>query len=237
MISVCIATYNGEKFIKVQLDSILSQLDTEDEVIIVDDASKDNTVKIINSINDFRLKIFQNNFNLGFVKTFEKAIKMSSGDIIFFSDQDDYWLDNRVEIMSKALTESKKYLIISQFTTSQLQGILQNSIANDINLTRYFTLTSIFFGGSLYFGSTMCIDRRLLNYILPFRFYVKAHDLHIAIIAILLNKCHVIEDVLTIRTLTGLNLTNPNRSILNKISSRFSYLTSLIFHLPLRFLK
>jgi glycosyltransferase involved in cell wall biosynthesis len=236
MISVCIATYNGEKYIKLQIDSILSQLEYEDEIIVVDDASTDNTVNIIKSINDFRIKVFINTINLGFVKTFEKSINLSNGEVIFFSDQDDYWLDNRVNIMYSALKENNKYLVVSQYITSQVQGKLQNENSIIPNLRKYYTLRSIFFGGSLYFGSTMCIDRRLLKFILPFRCYVKAHDLHIAIISILLNKVLIIDDSLTIRTITGVNLSNPNRSILRKIKSRLNYFTSLIFHLPIRYL-
>ena len=59
-ISVCMATYNGEKYIKEQLESILSQIGEHDEVIISDDSSTDNTVEIINSFNDCRIKIYKN---------------------------------------------------------------------------------------------------------------------------------------------------------------------------------
>ena len=58
MISVCISTYNGEQFIFKQLDSILSQIGLNDEVIISDDGSKDNTINIIKSFNDKRIKLF-----------------------------------------------------------------------------------------------------------------------------------------------------------------------------------
>lgn len=57
-ISVCMATYNGEKYIKEQIDSILCQLSENDELIISDDRSKDRTIDIIKSYNDSRIKLY-----------------------------------------------------------------------------------------------------------------------------------------------------------------------------------
>ena len=61
MISVCIPTYNGEKYLNKQLDSILAQLGQEDEIIISDDSSTDNTINIIESYNDSRISLLKNN--------------------------------------------------------------------------------------------------------------------------------------------------------------------------------
>jgi len=88
MISVCIATYNGEKYIKEQLDSIINQLDKNDEIIISDDGSSDNTIKIIESYKDGRIVLYKNSFK-NVVLNFEFAIDKSKGDYIFLSDQDD----------------------------------------------------------------------------------------------------------------------------------------------------
>ena len=230
MISVCIATFNGEKYIKLQLESILSQLESDDEIVIIDDASTDNTIEIINSFHDLRIKTYKNNINIGFVKSFEKAFLISKGEIIFFSDQDDYWLDNRVNIMSKKLIDSSSLLLVSQFIPSIIQGIMleEPKVLPLKTLASKFSLGSIFFGNSLFFGSTMCIDRKLLNIALPFKFSVKSHDIHMAIIAILLKKCIIINDILTIRTITGNNLSNRNRSFIKKIKSRFFYLCTFL---------
>ena len=104
MISVAIATYNSEKYIIPQLESILKQSQKVDEVIIQDDYSKDKTIDIIsefiNKNNLFNWKIEKNEHNLGYILTFKKAIKRCTGDIIILCDHDDVWLENKVEIIS-----------------------------------------------------------------------------------------------------------------------------------------
>jgi glycosyltransferase involved in cell wall biosynthesis len=108
-VSVCIATYNGEKFIRKQVISILNQLNSDDEVIISDDSSSDSTISIIKSLNDNRIKIFENNKFRNHIKNFEFALSKSSGKFIFLSDQDDIWVDNKVKI---CLEELKKFNLI-----------------------------------------------------------------------------------------------------------------------------
>ena len=99
-ISVALCTYNGEKFLKEQLDSILNQTIAVDEIIICDDKSTDTTLSIL---RDYKKKyptiisIYENENTLKSVKNFEKAISLCTGDIIFLSDQDDIWVDIKVE--------------------------------------------------------------------------------------------------------------------------------------------
>lgn len=107
MISVCIATYNGEKYVKEQISSILKQLGENDEIIISDDNSTDKTLEIIESLKDKRIKIIHHKKNLTLKKyhassflfasyNFENAIMHASGDVVYLSDQDDIWTDNRI---------------------------------------------------------------------------------------------------------------------------------------------
>ena len=99
MISVCIATYNGSKYIKEQIDSILPQLDECDEIIVSDDSSTDNTLSILKSYHDRRIIIFTNQKFNSPIYNFENALKHAKGDIIFLSDQDDIWEFNKVQVM------------------------------------------------------------------------------------------------------------------------------------------
>lgn len=229
------ATFNGELYIKTQLESILSQIGFNDEVIIVDDCSKDLTISFIQELNDPRIKLFINSHNMGFVKTFEKAIKLSQGEIIFFSDQDDYWLPGRVQEMASRLVAENAYLLVSQFFVTKIQGIVAKCPAHK-DIENSFSWKSIFFGGSNFFGSTMCMDRKLLKFIMPFNFYVTAHDIHIAIIAKMLGKLKVINSIYTLRTITGNNLSTNKRPFVNKIISRLNYMFSLLHFLIRKYL-
>jgi hypothetical protein len=96
MVSVCMAAFNGEKYISQQLDSILTQLDKCDEVIVVDDASTDRTAEVVSGLNDPRIILLRRTENQGVVASFEQAIRSATGDILFLSDQDDIWAPNRV---------------------------------------------------------------------------------------------------------------------------------------------
>lgn len=96
-VSVALCTYNGEKYIKEQIDSILNQSLSVDEIIIVDDVSTDRTMDIIKEYKNKIIKIYQNKENIGFVKNFQKSISLTKSDIIFLCDQDDIWNFTKVE--------------------------------------------------------------------------------------------------------------------------------------------
>ena len=103
MISVCIATYNGDSFIRRQLETILPQLSPDDEIIISDDGSTDKTLSIIQALSSPLIKVYQNTGIHGYTPNFENALRMAKGDYIFLCDQDDVWLPNKVAICMKLL--------------------------------------------------------------------------------------------------------------------------------------
>lgn len=121
IISVCIATYNGQKYIRQQIGSILAQLGENDEIVISDDNSSDDTLEIISSLNDKRIKVFVNTGTHGVTGNFENAIKHASGKYIFLSDQDDVWLPNKRENFIQAF-DSGADVVLSDcyFTDSEL---------------------------------------------------------------------------------------------------------------------
>lgn len=93
-------TCNGEDFIELQIQSILDQTHTDFKLIIVDDSSNDRTVEIIKKmiLNDKRIELHQNKKNLGYFNNFLNGLDFVKSDYLFFSDQDDIWVENKVEI-------------------------------------------------------------------------------------------------------------------------------------------
>src|SRR5688500_7057327 len=90
------AVYNGAAFLRTQVESILQQLRGQDELIVVDDASQDDSVRILQEMREPRLSVHRNERNLGVLATFERALGLAGGDILFLSDQDDVWLSGKV---------------------------------------------------------------------------------------------------------------------------------------------
>lgn len=117
MISVCIAAYNGSRFIEKQLNSILKQSRSVDEVIICDDCSSDSTVEICRRfIKENALEnwcVYENEKNVGYCLNFYGAIEKAKGDIIFLSDQDDEWYENKVEVMCRVLEQNDNIKVLS----------------------------------------------------------------------------------------------------------------------------
>lgn len=163
MITVCIATYNGEKYIKEQLFSILEQLGEEDELIISDDNSSDNTIAVIKGISDSRIKLFFNE-EKGYTSNFENTLRQASGDIIFISDQDDIWADNKVEI---CLEELKTYsLVVSDATIiNENNEIISDSYFKLRNIKRTSLGNIIKFS---YLGCCLAFRSDMLKKALPF---------------------------------------------------------------------
>ena len=110
-ISIAVCTYNGEKYLQQQLDSFATQTRLPDEVVICDDCSKDATGRILKDFAAnaaFPVKLYFNEQNFGFLKNFEKAIRLCSGEIIVLSDQDDVWHEEKIKLIEAGFAESEK---------------------------------------------------------------------------------------------------------------------------------
>lgn len=176
-ISVCMATYNGEKYIREQLDSIIIQLSDIDEIIISDDSSTDKTIDIIESYNDKRIKIFKNNRFYNPCFNFENALKNSTGDIIFLSDQDDIWEKDKVKICLEKISNFKclmhnsniinsKNIVIGDWYSKNKskKGLVRNIIKNS------------------YLGCAMVLKRELLEKAIPFPKDTPMHDVWLGLV-------------------------------------------------------
>ena len=174
-ISVCMAAYNGEQFIAPQLRSILSQLAEEDEVILVDDASTDDTCRIIESFQDARLRLARHESNQGVLRSFEDAIQRAEGDILFLADQDDLWMDDKVSTVLNAFrSDLRADIVVSDAALMNEDGTPTSP--------SYYANRGKFQSGILanvlhcrYLGCTMAFRSRIYSRILPFP---KGGDIH-----------------------------------------------------------
>ncbi len=180
MISVCIATYNGERYLREQLDSILPQLSESDEVIVSDDGSTDTTLDIIKAYTstDKRIKLFHNT-QKGFVHNFENALRNSKGDYIFLCDQDDVWMPNKVKVCTEALG---KHIAVNH------NSILIDSEGKSLDIDFFSQSHSA--GGywktlwrNSYSGCCMAFRRELLKHAMPFPPQIASHDIWLGLIA------------------------------------------------------
>lgn len=107
LVSIVLATYNGEKYVAEQLESLFAQTYSNIEIIAIDDCSTDNTVNILHehAAKHGNMKVFENETNLGFIKNFEKGCTLTKGDLIAFCDQDDYWDFDKIKKMTEAIGE------------------------------------------------------------------------------------------------------------------------------------
>jgi glycosyltransferase involved in cell wall biosynthesis len=95
-VSVCMATWNGERYIEQQLRSVLPQLQAGDEVVVIDDVSSDSTLDRIHSMGSDLIRVIRHTENGGVVVSFEDALRHATGDILFLCDQDDIWAPDKV---------------------------------------------------------------------------------------------------------------------------------------------
>lgn len=106
MISVCMATFNGERFILEQLRSVLTQLGSQDEVVISDDGSQDATLDLVRSLGDARIRVIEHRGNHGYTPNFENALRACRGEYVFLCDQDDVWHPDKLRLCLQALEQS-----------------------------------------------------------------------------------------------------------------------------------
>lgn len=190
-VSVCLATYNGENYIHEQLLSILKQIGEEDEVIISDDGSTDSTIAIIKGFNDKRIKIFPNTSNvagksygavlLKIALNFKNSILHATGDIIFLSDQDDIWYDNKYSTVLKSFESNKKNDLVVHNAI-----VLSNSKENNLDLFSLGSKPTTTIWGTLkknpYLGCCMAFKGKIANRAFNNNYPVIPHDTWVALV-------------------------------------------------------
>lgn len=231
-ISVCMATYNGEKFIDAQIESILPQLTDGDELIIIDDRSADRTVELIKRHTSKAIKLHLSERNLGHVKAFERAIQLATNEIIFLADQDDVWADDRIQIMLRFFESPKVSILCTEFTefgetTTHKKKYVR--LTPELDSQPFINILKMFTGEMPYFGCAMCFRGSIKQSLLPFPKFIEAHDLWIASIGNVNGSIAHCGHVSLLRRIHARNLTSKSkRGILEILRSRI-ILTKMLF--------
>ncbi len=185
-ISVALASYNGGNYLREQLESIYTQSLLPNEVIVCDDCSSDNSIEILNEYKEKHgLRYFINEKNLGFVKNFEKAISLCSGDYIALSDQDDVWLPHKIEILYNEMitceiTNPDKPIIVHHDAYIVDENLKNSGIRFFNKKGNVSGLKDLLFGNPKVQGASSMFNRKLKGICFPLPASVPLHDLYMS---------------------------------------------------------
>lgn len=192
-VSVAMATYNGERFVEPQLRSILEQLGGDDEIVIVDDASTDRTRERVAAFGDARIRLHVNDRNEGVLRSFERALRMTTGDVVFLADQDDVWLSGKRD----ALVEALRADAAAAVAISDAQVI---DGAGTVVAPSFMALRGGFRSGVVptliknrFLGCAMAFKRQLLDVALPIPADVPMHDMWLGAVSGLVGRTVYID--------------------------------------------
>ncbi|MDR7130092.1 glycosyltransferase involved in cell wall biosynthesis [Algoriphagus sp. 4150] len=248
LVSIALCTYNGSKYLAVQLESVLNQTYLNLEIVIVDDRSTDSTYELLISYQSKYpniIRLYRNERNLGFIKNFEKAISLCHGSLIALSDQDDIWDCNKIAIQVENIKES--ILIYHDSLMVNEEGIsLQKSISNLKNMYSGGSPLPFLFNNCVS-GHSVLMKKELIKDILPFPKEI-FYDWWIAFKATQAGTISYLNDTLvhyrqhegtitspTLTTKTDEHIASTNLSILKVLAlsknKKYADLINLIQHL------
>lgn len=228
-VSVVMATYNGQMYIREQVDSILVQLHANDELVVVDDCSQDYTAKILKEYNDNRIKFILNSHNVGVIKSFEIGIEQAKNELIFLSDQDDIWSANKVDEITHVLNDQSVTLVYSDACIIDSCGKkLHESFKKLKNFEEISLWSNIIRNQVL--GCTIAFRSNFKNKLIPFPKMIPMHDMWIVNLALIYGKVVFINKPLILYRRHEKNVTavKSKFSILKKLRFRFCLIYSLI---------
>lgn len=232
------AVYNGAAYLQPQMQSILEQLRPNDEVVVVDDASQDNSLELLSNFPDSRVRVFRNDQNLGVFASFEKAMSLAQGDLLFLSDQDDLWLPGKVDkilevfSLNPAVTlvasdaqviDESGFLVADSFFGRRGQfasGVLHNLIKNK------------------YLGCTLAFRKSMLQHFLPIPNDVPMHDMWIGLVNDIYGKTHYVDQPLIAYRRHGKNVSpSVGAPIVQRLVWRWRLVKNLLLHVLYYFLR
>jgi glycosyltransferase involved in cell wall biosynthesis len=225
-VSVCIASFNGAPWVEEQLRSVLEQLGPTDEVVVVDDASTDDTVEVVESLDDPRIRIHRAPVNAGYAEAFATAIEMATGEYILLSDQDDVWPAGRVDSMLRALRGADVVAgnLVLLDTGSALRGPYGRHpwllpAAPDRHPWR--VVAALALSNVPYFSSAMGIRADFRSVVLPFPPSARElPDAWIALLGLLSRSIAHVGEPVVLRRVHGANTSGTVRGPLRVLNGR-----------------
>ncbi len=196
LVSVVLATYNGERFLRAQLDSILTQTYPWIEVIAVDDCSTDETVTILNeyAVNYKNVTVFINEQNLGYVKNFEKGFSLATGEFVAPCDQDDVWLPTKIEVLIREIGNNAIVYCDSEFIDGEGQ-LLGTKMSDTKTLTDFDSPIMYIEAGISALGHAMLIKKEVVLAAMPFP-VLFSHDNWLGFVASFRGSVKFFDEVL-----------------------------------------
>ncbi len=226
-VSVAMTTYNGEEYLIDQLKSLLEQNREPDEVIICDDGSMDNTILIIQDFIEVnklhsKWKLIVNKVNKGYTKNFLDCASITTGDIIFFCDQDDIWHSDKIGRMTEEFEKHRKIKAMScTISVIDSQGNQQNTLFNKLRMGNG-KLEKIDFStqvrNNISVGLTLALRREVLNYLKPLILKNSLpFDVPVGLFTSIDGGYYILGKPLVYRRVHENNVSSPNYSLKSRL--------------------
>lgn len=228
-VSIIMATYNGEKYIRNQLDSIVPYMEAGDELIISDDGSTDNTINIVNEYksNNSQITLIDGPHR-GVIKNFENAILYSTKEIILFADQDDIWLPEKLSTIKLFFVDTQCKLVLHDMYMASDEEINENRMGIQsfkVRKRKHGVIYNWIYSG--YYGCCMAFTKEIKDIIYPFSKYTNMYDQWIGLIAEYMRTSAFINKPLIIHRVHGTNM-SQDRGAFEKIRIRVQSLLAFI---------
>lgn len=229
-ISIALCTSNGQTYLQDQLESYLNQTLTPDELVVCDDVSADDTIAILREFArsaPFPVRIYRNEKQLGYVKNFERAVLLCDGEIIFFSDQDDVWDPQKIELMAAALEKSRNVGVTfcdAEIVNSDLQPTgrtLWEMFRFNKRLQKkviHGRATEVLIKMDLFWGLTVAFRSEYRDKLIPF-YPGTGHDTWTAMLVAFMSDISIVQKPLVKYRQHSDNFTGVRKKPLNSILS------------------
>lgn len=202
-ISIAMATYNGADYILEQLESFVCQSRLPDELVICDDGSIDGTLDIVAEFSKsapFIVRVYKNENRLGYCQNFCNAISKSTGDIVFLSDQDDVWLEDKLRLVEREFNSKSDVMVVIN------NQIIADGNIQDIGVTQLDRINELNLGVDWFVtGCCSAIRRPFIDVVLPIPGSFHAHDVWINKIAVMVGVRAIIDKPLQLYRRHGFN--------------------------------